>query len=659
MFDSIRNHQKILQFFLLVLIVPAFVFFGVSGYERFLSSADDVVAEVGKLKVTKQEFERARSQQMQQMKQVLGEQFDPTMLDTPSVRKEVIDSLVSQRALLADALDKKVSVSDGRLVQALEQAIPGLKQADGTFNKELYRSMLIQQGLTEAGFEAQARRDLSMQTSPEALIRSAFVPKAVVDRLIAIQEEQREVSEMLLKPSDFLAQVKTTPEQLKKYYDDNIKSFEIPESAKVEYLVLSSEALGAGIAVDANEVKTYFDQNKSKYSVPEQRQASHVLVSGEKDKKAAKEKAESLLKQIKGGADFATMAKANSDDPGSGSKGGDLGFFSRDMMVKPFSDAAYAMKEGDISDVVESEFGFHIIKLTGIKGGGEKKFDDVKAEIEADFKKQKAQKLFTENTEQFNTLVYEQSDSLKPAADKLKLTIQTAEGVTRLGAPQAAGAKPSILNNPKLLKTLFSDDAIVKKRNVESVEVSPGVLVSARIVDHKPSKAKPFETVENEVRGTVIAAESRKLAAAAGEAKIKELKGKADGSGFTPARVVSRGNPSGLGQSALDGVYKAAGTKLPAYVGVDLGPAGYGVYQVSKIVAAEPKRVEEMRTAATPQIAQVVGQQDLSDLMESVKSRYPVKIVEGKVNPAADKDLAKPATAPAPSPATAPVAPKK
>jgi peptidyl-prolyl cis-trans isomerase D len=651
MFDSIRNHQKVLQFFLLVLIVPAFVFFGVSGYEKFLTGSDETVAEVGKQKITKQDFERARGQQIQQMKQVLGDQFDPSMLDTPQARKEVLDNLIAQRALMSDAVDKRVIVSDARLVQALEQSVPGLKNPDGTFNKDLYRSMLIQQGLTEQGFEAQARKDLAMQTSPEAIIRSAMTPKAVADRLIGIQEEQREVADFILKPSDFLAQVKPTPEQLKKYYDENLKSFEIAESAKVEYVVLSSEALSASIAVKPEDIKTFYDNNKTKYAIPEQRQASHILVSSSKDKAAAKTKADSLLKELKAGADFATLAKANSDDPGSGSKGGDLGFFSRDMMVKPFSDAAYLLKEGQLSDVVESEFGFHIIKLTAVKGGGEKKFEEVKAEIEADYKKQKAQEAFTKSTDEFNTLVYEQSDSLKPAADKLKLTILSAEGVSRSGVLPAPGAKPSVLNNPKLLKALFSDDALVKKRNIESVEVSPGTLVSARIVEHKPAKSKAFETVENEVRGAVLAAEAKKLAVAAGEAKLKALKEKADSTGFSAPRMVGRPNPTGLSQAGLDAVYKATATKLPAYVGHDLGPAGYAVYQVSKVVSTEPKRIEEMRTAALPQLNQLSGQQDLADLMESVKARVSVKRFEEKMGAPADKDSAPPAKA-APSPAS-------
>jgi peptidyl-prolyl cis-trans isomerase D len=651
MFDSIRNHQKVLQFFLLVLIVPAFVFFGVSGYEKFLTGNDETVAEVGKQKITKQDFERARGQQIQQMKQVLGDQFDPSMLDTPQARKEVLDNLIAQRALMSDAVDKRVIVSDARLVQALEQSVPGLKNPDGTFNKDLYRSMLIQQGLTEQGFEAQARKDLAMQTSPEAIIRSAMTPKAVADRLIGIQEEQREVADFILKPSDFLAQVKPTPEQLKKYYDENLKSFEIAESAKVEYLVLSSEALSASIAVKPEDIKTFYDNNKTKYAIPEQRQASHILVSSSKDKAAAKTKADSLLKELKAGADFSTLAKANSDDPGSGSKGGDLGFFSRDMMVKPFSDAAYLLKEGQLSDVVESEFGFHIIKLTAVKGGGEKKFEEVKAEIEADYKKQKAQEAFTKSTDEFNTLVYEQSDSLKPAADKLKLTILSAEGVTRSGVLPAPGAKPSVLNNPKLLKALFSDDALVKKRNIESVEVSPGTLVSARIVEHKPAKSKTFETVENEVRGAVLAAEAKKLTVAAGEAKLKALKEKADSTGFSAPRMVGRPNPTGLSQAGLDAIYKATATKLPAFVGLDLGPAGYAVYQVSKVVSTEPKRIEEMRTAALPQLNQLSGQQDLADLMESVKARVSVKRFEEKMGAPADKDSAPPAKAP-PSPAS-------
>ena len=634
MFDSIRKHQKVLQFLLLVLIVPAFVFFGVSGYKG-MDGGDDVVATVGDLKVTKQDFERAKGQQLQQMRQVMGEQFDPSILNTATARKEIIDNLVAQKALMADAMSKRITITDARLVQALEQSVQGLKKADGTFDKELYKSMLVRQGLTEAGFEAQARQELAMQTAPEAVVRSAFIPKTVIDRLVAMQEESREVAELSFKPSDFLAQVKPSPEQLKKYYDENTRNYETPESARIEYVVLSVDELSKTVTANADEVKSYYEQNKSKYGVAEQRKASHILISGEKDKKAAKEKAEGLLKQIKGGADFAALAKTNSDDPGSGKEGGDLGFFSRDMMVKPFSDAAFELKDGEISPVVESDFGFHIIKLTGIKAGGEKPFELVKSEIETEFKRQKAQKLFSESSEQFNNAVYEQPDSLKPVADKLKLSIQSSEGVTRQGLLPKTGEKPALINNAKLLKALFSDEAIKAKRNTESVEVSPGTLVSARIAEFKPAQKKPFEAVENDVRGAVLAAESRKLAQAAGEAKLKALKEKADGSGFAPSKLVSRGNAAGFNQQGLEAVYKASSTKLPSYAGADMGPAGYTIYQVTKVVAAELKKIEELRNAAGPQIAGLVGQQDLADMLDAVKARVPVKRNEIKLDPKA------------------------
>jgi peptidyl-prolyl cis-trans isomerase D len=626
MFDSIRKHQRLLQFLLLLLIFPAFAFFGVSGYQRFLSD-DDAVASVAGGKVTRQEFDQAMRRQLDQMREVLGNQVDPKMLDTPAARNQVLDGLVAQHALLAEAARAHLSVSDERVRETI-LAIPGLTRPDGSFDKERYKALLSAQGLNEVGFESQLRRDIAVQTLPEAAATSAFLPKTVVERTVKLQEQVREVRDLLLKPADFVGQVKVTDEALRKYYDENGAAFETPESAKVEYVVLSADAMAAQVSLNADDVKTYYEQNKARYSAPEERKASHILVRLERgakdaDRKAATAKAEELLKQARGGADFAALAKANSQDPGSAANGGDLGYFTRDTMVKPFADAAFSMKEGELSGIVESEFGLHIIKLTGIKAGGGRPFEQVRSEIEAELRQQQATKRFTESAEQFTNTVYEQSDSLKPAAEKFKLAIQTADAVTRTGGEKLGPKSP--LSNPKLLAALFTDETLKNKRNTEAIEVGGNTLVAARVVDYRPAQRKPFESVLAEVRARVVDAQARSMAVQAGEARLKELRAGAAPTGFSEAKPVSRATAPVLPAPALDAVFKAKVDKLPAFVGVDLGPQGYGLYQVTRVVDPSAELVAQRQPGYQQQLAQLVGQQDTSDYLESLKARSKVK----------------------------------
>ena len=624
MFDSIRKHQRILQFLLLILIFPAFVFFGVSGYDRFLSDGDSV-ATVGGSKISRQEFDQAMRRQLEQMRRVLGDQVDAKLLDTPAARAEVLEGLIAQRVLLNSAFERKVTISDAQLRQTI-LAIPGLQQANGGFDKERYRALLSSQGMTEPVFESQLRRDLVIQALPEAASQSVIVPRTLVDELIRLQEQRREVRELSFKPADFATRVKPTDEQLKKYYEDNAAAYEIPESAKVEYLVLSASSIAQGITLSADDVRTYYEQNKARYGTPEERRASHILITvdagaSEDVRKAAREKAEKLLKQVRGGGDFAALAKANSQDSGSAAQGGDLGFFNRGAMVKSFADAAFGLKQGEVSGVVETEFGFHLIKLTGIKAGATRSFEDVRAEIESELKQQQAGAKFAEAADAFANMVYEQADSLKPAADRFGLKVQTMDSLARSGADLP---KDSPLANQKLLTALFSAESIRTKRNTEAVEVGGNTLVSARIVEHRPSKRKPFEAVQAEVGKSVVDAQARLLAVEAGSKRLEELRGGASDSGFSEARTISRVEATNVPTAAVDAVFKTPASKLPVYVGVDLGARGYSVYQLVKVTDPSAELVAQRRAGYERQLAQAFGQQQTADLVEAMKARAKI-----------------------------------
>lgn len=635
MFDTVRKHQRLMQFVLLVLIFPAFAFFGIQGYEKFFSD-EGTVAKVGSSKISRQEFEFAHRRQIEQLRQMLGERFDSSLVDNDTARGQVLDGLIAQRALLAEALDKHIAVPDEQLRRAIA-AIPGLTGSDGKFDIERYRQLLRAQGKNEQIFEGEMRSDLALQTLPEAISQTAFVPASLVDRMIALGEQTREVRELLFKADDFAEKVNPTDAQLSAFYERNAQAFEVPENARVEYLVLSGDAVARQIKVSEQEARAYYEQNKARYTTPEQRRASHILVkvepgASDAQKNAARAKAEEILAKLKAGADFAALAKAESQDPGSAASGGDLGFFTRDTMVKPFADAAFALGQGETSGVVESEFGYHVIRVTEIRPATQRDFEAVRASIEAEIRAQQVSSRFAEAAETFSNLVYEQADSLTPAAQRFGLQVQTADEVGRANTPNLPREHP--LNNPRVLAALFSADSIASKRNTEAIDVGNNTLVSARIVEHRPAQLKPFDAVKEQVRQLVVREESHKLAVQAGEARLKALRAGEAATGLSAPRTVTRAPGPQMPAQAIEAVFGAPSEPLPAFVGTDVGPQGYAIYQVTKVNLPDAKRVEERRATYRQQLQQVYAQQALSDYLESVKARskivrYPERLASG------------------------------
>jgi peptidyl-prolyl cis-trans isomerase D len=635
MFDTVRKHQRLMQFVLLVLIFPAFAFFGIQGYEKFFSD-EGTVAKVGSSKISRQEFDLAHRRQIEQLRQMLGERFDSSLVDNDAARGQVLDGLIAQRALLAEALDKHIAVPDEQLRRAIA-AIPGLTGSDGKFDIERYRQLLRVQGKNEQIFEGEMRSDLALQALPEAISQTAFVPASLVDRMIALGEQTREVRELLFKPEDFAAKVNPTDAQLSAFYERNAQAFEVPENARVEYLVLSGDAVAKQIKVSEQDARAYYEQNKARYTTPEQRRASHILVkvepgASDAQKKAARAKAEDILARLKAGADFAALAKAESQDPGSAASGGDLGFFTRDTMVKPFADAAFALGQGETSGVVESEFGYHVIRVTEIRPATQRDFEAVRASIEAEIRAQQVSSRFAEAAETFSNLVYEQADSLAPAAQRFGLQVQTADEVGRANTPSLPREHP--LNNPRVLAALFSADSIASKRNTEAIDVGNNTLVSARIVEHRPAQRKPFDAVKEQVRQLAVREESHKLAVQAGEARLKALRAGEAAAGLSAPRTVTRAPGPQMPAQAIEAVFGAPSEPLPAFVGTDLGPQGYAIYQVTKVTLPDAKRVEERRATYRQQLQQVYAQQALSDYLESVKARskivrYPERLASG------------------------------
>jgi peptidyl-prolyl cis-trans isomerase D len=629
MFESVRSHRRWMMLFMLVLIFPSFVFFGIQGYNSFIDR-EGALAKVDGAPVTQQEFDAAQRDRIERMRQTFGQDFDPKMLETQEARASILDGLVLSRALANEANKAGIVVTTDRLREVLA-SIPAF-QEDGKFSYDRYKAYVASQGQTEAIFEQRVREDLRKQALLQAVAESALVPKTVTEGIDAMLREQREVRELRFTVEQYLPKVSVSDAQVAEFYEKNRALFETPESAKVEFLVLSPDTItGTGTLAEA-DVKAYYDQNKSRYGTEEQRRASHILITAEgSDKAAARKKAEQLLAQVRAKpGDFEKLARENSKDSGSAANGGDLGFFGKGMMVKPFEDAVLKLKPGEISDVVESDFGFHIIKLTEVKPAEIKPFEQVKGEIEAELKKQQAQKEFAKAADQFTNLVYEQADSLQPAADALKLKVQKADTLTR------QGLAPYI--NARVVDALFSAESLKSRRNTQAMEVGTNTLVSARVVDYKPAAVRPLDTVKAQVRQIVERREAVRLAKEAGEARLAELRKQPGEAGFSPARTVSRRDPQGLPPNALNAIMRAPADALPAYVGSEVADAGYLIAHVVSSKLGDAGRAEQ-RDAQNRVLTQQAAAADERAYAEGLKVRHNVRILK----PEFERPAAKPA----------------
>lgn len=615
-----------MQILLAVLILPSLVLFGNPDVLRSFGK-EEGIAKVGKVPITQAEFDVALRNELDKLRKQFGPQFDTRMLNTSEARQNILDGLIDRKVVDYDLAQKKLVVSNQTLQNTITQ-IPGVVK-DKRFDKEAYIRYAASQNMTTDEFERSLKQNLATQQFLGP-IRSAFMPKTVLDRLSAVNEQEREVQLLTYKPQDFTARVKITDEKLKAYYEKNAAQFEIPEQLNAEYIILSLEELAAqGSASDA-EIQSFYEQNKVKYTtVPEKRRASHILIASpqtatDTDKAKAKTKAMEVLAQVrKKPEDFANLAKANSDDPGSKENGGDLGIFARGSdMVAEFEDGAFKLKQGEISELVQSEFGFHIITVTEIKPAVFKPLDEVKELVANEIKKQKASKAYAEASDTFANLLYEQSDSLKPAAEKLKLKIQTANGLTRISRSEVQSTLE--ISNPKFLKAIFSDDVVKKKHNTESVEIAPGVRIAGRVLEYKPTSKRSFEEVKAAILEKVTTTEAVALAEKEGQAKLTALKATDSTAGFGDIKIVSRLKNQDVPAAALVDVMRADTQKLPAFVGANLGSAGYVIVRIGKVTAGTPDPVR--RASEAQQFGNMRFEQNLYAYLELLKQRAKVTI---------------------------------
>jgi len=621
MFDFFTRNKRIAQIILALIFLP-FALFGVEHYFSSIGGGE-YVAKVGGYKITQQEFTEALRDEQEKMRRQMGDKFNPIILEDPETRASVLDNLIKQHLLLARAARAGLTANDTQLKKVISEY--SAFQENGKFSRARYETLLRNQGLTPLTFEARLRQDMVLAQLSGAF-ESEFLPQTVADRLIRISEQQREVMQYVISPEQYVLQVKVGEDTAKRFYEEHRSELQTPEQVRAEYLVLSADSLSSQIKISTEESKKYYDEHPTQF---QSRQASHILIAvppnaSAESKAQARSKAEQLYKQVlQNPADFAQIAKNNSQDPGSAARGGDLGFISRGAMVKPFEDAVFQMKEGEIAGPVETQFGYHIIKLDAIKQMG---FEEAGNQIERELKQQQAVKKFNELAENFGNMVYEQSDSLKPTAQAFKLTIQQSPWMTR------DSKEVALLSNDKLLHALFSDDALKNKRNTEAIEVAPNTLVAAHVLEHKAASVKSFEEVKADINRHLLLEQASELAKKEGTAKLEMLRqGKDVNMAWsTPGMMTRERALAGLGPAGQRAVFQADTSKLPAYAGMEDAQGGYVLLKIASVQEAD--RIDEAkRKNLTEQLRQLVAQEKFSAYLASLKQQTEVQINQDKL----------------------------
>ena len=627
MFESIRKNTRLLALLLGIVVIPAFVLFGVSGYTSF-NERTETVAELKGRTITREAWDRAHQRQIDQLRQSIPN-LDIAQLDTPAARRLTLERLLDEALLQQAANDLRITVGDARLARLLrqEQAVASLLDASGQLDKERFRMWLAQQGLTPEAFDATMRAQLAAQELPRTVQTSTLVTDGLAKPWLRAYFERRVLSARWYEAKTFEDEVKVETSAIEARYQANAAAYQTPETLDVAWVTLSRDALAAQVTVQPEALRTYYEQNMASFRTPLERRVRHILLrldsnAPPEQAKPIEAKAAELLQQVRANPQrFAELAKANSEDPGSAAQGGDLGFFGRGAMVKPFEDAAFALSPNGISDIVRTDFGLHILQMVDERGGQAQPFEAVKGEIETRFRQQQAQRLFAEQAERLTNLAFEQPDTLEPVVKALGLELKRASNVTRQTMPES-------LNQPRFISALFAADATQKKLNTEALELQPGVLVSARVTRYQAPATRPLAEVQAQIRQQLTAQQAQQLAVSTGDQALQAARAGEAPRGLGAAQTVSRDQPLDLPPEALDAVMSADARALPAWVGVAVGDRGYWLARVEQVKDREAVDAQRQQQEQA-QLQQWLAQAEWQAVLEGLRQRYNARILAG------------------------------
>jgi len=495
--------------FFLGAIAVVFIFWGI----RFESTVNKAAVTVNGESIPLGQVRKAWQERQTELQQQIRNELPPALVK--SEQQKLLEDFVARELLVQRAHEMGYRVGDKELADEI-YAIPAL-QVDGKFSRDRYAALLRQQGRSEPEFERDFRRDLETGQLRNAIAVSAFATEGELKRRLALEGETRDVAYAVLPAASFAAETQVTPEDVAAWYAKHKAEFMTPETVSLQYLSLSLADVAARVQVNDETLHKYYDQvAPERFVDAERRRASHILIEAGKDDVAAAKKAEQIAARVKAGEDFAKLARENSDDPGSKQAGGDLGWATREAYVKAFADAVFGMQKGEVRGPVKTQFGYHIIRLDDVEPPHQRGFDEVRAELEADYRKEQAQNTFYEKSQQLADESFAALSELDSVGKKLGLSVQTVEGFTR----QGGGA---LGEDRKLIDAAFGPEVLGQRQNSQAISLGDDRVVVVRVTDHKPAQQRSLEDVRAQVEGSVRQEFARKAAEAAAQAAAAKV----------------------------------------------------------------------------------------------------------------------------------------
>jgi len=628
MLQLIRDRaQGVVVWIIIGLIIVAFALVGVNSY--LSGDGQAYVAKVNDSQIPMSDYQFAYQQERAFRQQIFGDNISPALLKESVLQRATLDRLISSELVTQAATDAGLRVAGIQLGSQIRQMKEF--QNDGQFDQNLYQRLLNSQGLTQERFENTLRRDILARQLMDGLVDSALLTSNEIDQILRLRKQQRRFSYMVLETADIMGEVSIDDTAIQQYYDEHAGEFVTEEQVSIDYLELRPEVRDEEVVVDEKVLQQMYDDQMAEFSNGEERRASHILIKADDEsdvaRQAAADKAAELLQQLRGGADFSELAKVHSADTGSARQGGDLGFFGRGMMVGAFEDAVFGMKKGELSEPVQSPYGYHIIKLTGIQAGEIKRFDEVRDELASRFRQEKAEEEFFELIDLVTNLTFESPETLAVAADELGLTIKTSELFFRhIGQ--------GIANDERVREVAFSDDVLQSGNNSEMLTLDEDRVLVLRIHERRPSAQRPLNEVRDGIvdrlrqqqageqlkkQGEVIMAKLRDGEEAAGLAR-------AQGSEWNSSGFIDRFD-TGLDGEVLKQVFRMSRPEAdsPTIAGATLPNGDYVVASLYAVRDGDPKEVDdEQRKTVAEGRQRNLGQHVGAKVMESLRQRAAI-----------------------------------
>ncbi|MDN2662353.1 peptidylprolyl isomerase [Psychromonas sp. 14N.309.X.WAT.B.A12] len=588
-----EGSQGVVAKSILIVIILSFALAGVSSYLG--TSSVNAAVTVNGEEISQQSVEQAYQNERARLQQQYGEQFE-LLASNPNfaqqVRAQATQTLITERLVAQAVADMGLRVGDEQVKEAIRNT-PEF-QVDGKFDNNLYLSLLRNNNLSPAQFSANFKTDLVRVQLLETLVGSEFVLPSEVAQTSQLQGQQRVARILNVDSADFVAEANVTAEDIETYYANNSQAFQSPEQVNVEYIVLDSATLTSEVNVTEQDVQDYYDQHQSDYEQVERRKVAHIFIQGDSDE--AKAKAEAILEEIKSGADFAELAKTKSEDVYSAKNDGELDWFERGVMDPAFDSSAFSLtKASPISDVVKSEFGYHIIKLIDAQENTPRPLSEVKPQIEVALKNEKVRSIFDDLYQRLSEVAFESPDSLEEASAEVGVAVQES-GLF------SSDDVPNELDSRDVLSQVFDENFRAEGLNSEVIDLTDSKAIVVRVKDYQEAATKPLAEVTDQI--TVQLEEQKSAEAAkqfveslmtklnAGESIDSELASKdlTFSSPLTLARY-SRDYDTQIIQRLFQLAKPEAGQVTRDYVATAQGD--FALVELSDVIEQDESKVEE------------------------------------------------------------------